>query len=208
MDPMRRRRFLSSLGRTGALLAAGSWLDLIGYAQVITPTNTAVAVNYVCTECLTQAIALQDIVTLPSMPDEVTLASLSSVWSQLEMLNESFHLLPLNEVYADLVSAQTQILSILGGTVTTTVGGTTNAGTTTTETTTSAPAGGTTPSEEPATTSPDEGPTSTSDQAAETTADPGTTSTDEGTTTTDEGATTTDGGGATGEAAGTTTTSP
>ena len=30
----RRRRFLSSLGRTGALLAAGSWLDLIGYAQV------------------------------------------------------------------------------------------------------------------------------------------------------------------------------
>src|SRR5688500_7273256 len=34
MEPMHRRRFLSSLGRTGALLAAGSWLDLIGYAQV------------------------------------------------------------------------------------------------------------------------------------------------------------------------------
>src|SRR5687768_10927792 len=34
MEPMLRRRFLSSLGRTGALLAAGSWLDLIGYAQV------------------------------------------------------------------------------------------------------------------------------------------------------------------------------
>jgi alpha-N-arabinofuranosidase len=29
-----RRRFLSSLGRTGAMLAASSWLDLIGYAQV------------------------------------------------------------------------------------------------------------------------------------------------------------------------------
>src|SRR5688572_21560585 len=34
MDPMRRRRFLSTLGQTGALLATGSWLDLIGYAQV------------------------------------------------------------------------------------------------------------------------------------------------------------------------------
>jgi alpha-N-arabinofuranosidase len=34
MEPMRRRRFLSSLGRTGALLAAGTWLDRIGYAQV------------------------------------------------------------------------------------------------------------------------------------------------------------------------------
>ncbi len=34
MNPNERRRFLSTLGRTGALLAAGSWLDLIGYAQV------------------------------------------------------------------------------------------------------------------------------------------------------------------------------
>jgi alpha-N-arabinofuranosidase len=35
MEPMRRRRFLSSLGHAGAALAAGSWLDLIGYAQVV-----------------------------------------------------------------------------------------------------------------------------------------------------------------------------
>ena len=34
MEPILRRRFLSTLGRTGALLAAGSWLDVIGYAQV------------------------------------------------------------------------------------------------------------------------------------------------------------------------------
>jgi len=34
MNPNERRRFLSTLGRTGALLAAGSWLDAIGYAQV------------------------------------------------------------------------------------------------------------------------------------------------------------------------------
>jgi alpha-N-arabinofuranosidase len=33
MDELHRRRFLSTLGRTGALLASGSWLDLIGYAQ-------------------------------------------------------------------------------------------------------------------------------------------------------------------------------
>jgi alpha-N-arabinofuranosidase len=34
MEPMLRRRFLSTLGRAGALLATGSWLDAIGYAQV------------------------------------------------------------------------------------------------------------------------------------------------------------------------------
>ena len=32
MEPVDRRRFLSTLGRTGAMLAAGSFLDLIGYA--------------------------------------------------------------------------------------------------------------------------------------------------------------------------------
>jgi alpha-N-arabinofuranosidase len=34
MEPILRRRFLSTLGRAGALVAAGSWLDLLGYAQV------------------------------------------------------------------------------------------------------------------------------------------------------------------------------
>jgi alpha-L-arabinofuranosidase len=34
MSPIDRRRFLSSLGRTGALLASASWLEVIGYAQV------------------------------------------------------------------------------------------------------------------------------------------------------------------------------
>ena len=33
MHPFNRRDFLGSLGKTGALLAAGSWLNLIGYAQ-------------------------------------------------------------------------------------------------------------------------------------------------------------------------------
>lgn len=34
IDDVARRRFLAGLGKTGACLAAGSWLDVIGYAQV------------------------------------------------------------------------------------------------------------------------------------------------------------------------------
>jgi len=34
MRPVDRRRFLSGLGRTGALLVTASCLDVIGYAQV------------------------------------------------------------------------------------------------------------------------------------------------------------------------------
>src|SRR4029450_9185578 len=33
MTPSSRRRFLAKLGRAGAMLATGSWLDAIGYAQ-------------------------------------------------------------------------------------------------------------------------------------------------------------------------------
>src|SRR5215213_4621789 len=39
MSPFNRREFLSGLGKTGALLAAGPWLRLIGYAQAAGPAR-------------------------------------------------------------------------------------------------------------------------------------------------------------------------
>jgi putative peptide zinc metalloprotease protein len=188
---------------------------VIGYTQNVTPANTAVSVNYLCTECLTQALALQNIISLPSMPDDATLATLSSVWTQLEQLSQTFHLLPLNEVYSDLVAAQTQILTILGGTSTTTVGGSTSAITTTLGTTTApgadtmATTGGDTTTSESTSTSSDAGTTSSSSEdTTATTTDESPTTTDSGGTTTESSATTTEEGTATGDAAGATTTSP
>src|SRR5512138_3570320 len=35
MTPSSRRRFLANLGGAGAMLATGSWLDAIGYAQTV-----------------------------------------------------------------------------------------------------------------------------------------------------------------------------
>ena len=42
MDSIDRRRFLAGLGRAGALLAAGSWLELIGYAQARGPARATI----------------------------------------------------------------------------------------------------------------------------------------------------------------------
>src|SRR6187399_541361 len=42
MNSIDRRRFLANLGRTGAMLAAGSWLDLIGYAQARGPARVTI----------------------------------------------------------------------------------------------------------------------------------------------------------------------
>jgi putative peptide zinc metalloprotease protein len=88
---------------------------VIGYAQVVTPENAAVALNYVCVECLTQALAIQTVVMLDELPDEAAMAQLNAVWNQLEQLSESFEAVPLEDVYAQLVGAQTAILDILGG---------------------------------------------------------------------------------------------
>jgi putative peptide zinc metalloprotease protein len=86
---------------------------VVGYAQVVTPVNAAVAVNYACVECITQALALQLVLTLGAMPDDEALADLADVWLQLEQLSENFELTPLDQIYADLVGAQSAILEIL-----------------------------------------------------------------------------------------------
>ena len=42
MTPSSRRRFLSGLGKAGAVLATGSWLESIGYAQAARGSARAV----------------------------------------------------------------------------------------------------------------------------------------------------------------------
>ena len=88
-------------------------LIVVGYAQIITPVNAAVAANYACRGCRTQALALQLVATLADMPDEVALGNLAQVWSQLEEMSENFVLMPLEEIYSTLVAAETAILEIL-----------------------------------------------------------------------------------------------
>jgi putative peptide zinc metalloprotease protein len=188
---------------------------VIGYAQVVTPENAAVAVNYLCAECLTQALAIQTIAMLDTMPDEQTLASLSTLWGELEQLSDSFQLLPFDDVYDQLIAAQTEILDLLGvpsaiAGETEVTGGVTPGGTTTTSDAPAAETGATTTTPEGTTTTE---PTTTSDSGT-TTSDSGTTtsggtdSTTTGDTTTTEGGTTTDGGSTTttGDADGATTT--
>jgi putative peptide zinc metalloprotease protein len=184
---------------------------VIGYAQVVTPENAAVAVNYLCAHCLTQALAMQTVAMLDAMPDEQTLATLSALWAQLEQSSQSFELLPLQQVYDQLVAAQTEILDLLG--VSTGVAGTTDsevegAVTTGTTTTSEAPAEtGTTSTTTEGTSTTESEPTSTEGTTGETTTtESGTTTEGESTTTgeTTSGETTSTEGTTTGEAPATT----
>jgi putative peptide zinc metalloprotease protein len=81
---------------------------------VVTPINTAVALNYACDDCVTQALAVQLVATLAQPPSAETMNELSRLWAQLEARSEIFELLPLEQVYAELLTARAAILEIVG----------------------------------------------------------------------------------------------
>ena len=86
---------------------------VVGYAQIVTPVNDAVAVNYDCNTCVTGALAVQLAVTLARGPSEPAVKDLAVVWAQLEQASKSFELLPLERVYEELGATRTQLLQIL-----------------------------------------------------------------------------------------------
>jgi putative peptide zinc metalloprotease protein len=123
----------------------------VGSSPIVTPVNTAVAVNNECTSCVTHALAMQLVQTLMEAPSEETLAELQAAWAALVKASEQFVKLPLTEVRAQLEAARTQIEQILAndadgdedekgetttGTTTTSTSPATTTGTTTTTTTT------------------------------------------------------------------------
>jgi putative peptide zinc metalloprotease protein len=88
---------------------------VIGYAQVVTPVNEAVAVNYHCKSCVTGALAVQLVVTLSRAPSGPALRDLAAAEAQLEQQSKSFELQPLTQVHAELTATRAQLLAILAG---------------------------------------------------------------------------------------------
>lgn len=88
---------------------------VVGYAQVVTPVNAAVAVNYACEACVTQALAMQLVATLTREPNEETRAELERIWTELEDSSEDFELRPLQETATQLVATRNRILELLAG---------------------------------------------------------------------------------------------
>jgi putative peptide zinc metalloprotease protein len=165
---------------------------VVGYAQVITPLNSAVAVNYLCDDCTTQALAMQLVTTIATMPDDTALAELADVWATLEAASDDFDLQPLGEVQADLLAARAAILDILtseGTATTTTADDTAGAGTTTTTSPTTTAATTTTST----TTTTAEEPAPANDSTTTTTAEEPAPANDSTSSTTTTGETTTSG---------------
>jgi putative peptide zinc metalloprotease protein len=86
---------------------------VLGDADVVTPQNIAVAVNYDCRRCETHAVAVQLIATLTRAPSDEAMSALAEVWDDLEGLEESIGELSLDQLHAELVRIEAAILEIL-----------------------------------------------------------------------------------------------
>ncbi len=164
---------------------------VVGQADVVVPQNAAVAVNYACVRCVTQALATQLVVTLPARLSPDAEAQLAEVWAELATFGQQIDGVPLSELQARLDDFEARILAVVQAEGGTTAGATTSTAPSTTPT--SAPATSSTSSSA----SPTAGPTSASPTGTSGSAP---TATGSSTGTTPTGRSTGAGGGGTGSA--------
>jgi putative peptide zinc metalloprotease protein len=86
---------------------------VVGDSDVVIPQNRAVAVNYECRRCETNAVAVQLVTTLTRPPSDETMNKLALVWDDLEMLEKNAEELPLDQLHAELARIEGAIVGIL-----------------------------------------------------------------------------------------------
>jgi putative peptide zinc metalloprotease protein len=83
--------------------------------------NEAVAVNALCTACLTQALAMQLVLTLAAPPTPQQLDELAAIWRGLEAVADAVETVTFAETYAALIAVQESLIELFGPTATATV---------------------------------------------------------------------------------------
>jgi putative peptide zinc metalloprotease protein len=85
----------------------------VGDTDVVVPQNRAVAVNYDCERCETQAVAVQLVATLTRMPSDEAMRDLAVVWDDLKRLKRNIADVSLDEIRSELGRIEKAILDIL-----------------------------------------------------------------------------------------------
>jgi putative peptide zinc metalloprotease protein len=86
---------------------------IIGHANVIVPQNISAAVNYNCIVCLTQALAVQLVLTLPGPPSAQEVRDINALWHQIQLFAAHLRGLPFDVIHARLTSYEQQMIAII-----------------------------------------------------------------------------------------------
>jgi putative peptide zinc metalloprotease protein len=86
---------------------------VVGQADLVMPTNVAVAVNYSCVDCMTYALAAQLVITLPHELSDDAKARLQALWAQVAQLADHIEDIPIDQLQATLADIESQVLAIV-----------------------------------------------------------------------------------------------
>ena len=86
---------------------------IVGNAHVVVPQNISAAVNYDCLACVTQALAVQLVLTLPGAPSAAETADVQAWWREIQAFAGQLRGLSFAEIHARLVAYERRLLDIL-----------------------------------------------------------------------------------------------
>ncbi|MBV9290991.1 MAG: hypothetical protein JO222_00970 [Frankiales bacterium] len=86
---------------------------IVGHANVVAPQNISAAVSYHCLKCLTQALAVQLVVTLPGKVDHSRQVALDKLWAQILVFSHHLNGMSFADIQQQLASYEQQILAIV-----------------------------------------------------------------------------------------------
>jgi putative peptide zinc metalloprotease protein len=103
----------ASCTRCTAVAVSFQVILIVGQANVIVPQNISAAVNYNCIQCVTAALAVQLVVTLPGAPSAAEAKELAALWQTIQEFSKHLVGLSFAEIHDRLVQFEKQILDII-----------------------------------------------------------------------------------------------
>ncbi|MDQ1745237.1 MAG: putative peptide zinc metalloprotease protein [Pseudonocardiales bacterium] len=86
---------------------------IVGNAHVVVPQNISAAVNYDCLACVTQALAVQLVLSLPGTPSTAEAAEVEALWQQIQAFAGQLRGLSFAEIHSRLSSYERQLADVV-----------------------------------------------------------------------------------------------
>lgn len=113
VDHRNRAYALASCADCTTVAAAFQVVVASGTSRTVVPENSAIAVNYECTTCITHAIAVQTVVTTTSTPPATVRSQVEAQVTRARALEARVSSIPTSELRAQLHAIEAEVLDLL-----------------------------------------------------------------------------------------------
>jgi putative peptide zinc metalloprotease protein len=86
---------------------------IVGNAHVVVPQNISAAVNYDCLACVTQALAVQLVLSLPGAPSAAETADIEALWAEIQAFAGQLRGLSYAEIHARLSGYEQRLADVV-----------------------------------------------------------------------------------------------